>query len=416
MVNVFRTLFLAAIVAVAGVIPASAQITIDGGGGLFHVERAQTLGHLNFAVTGYYDNNNFGSHGLDVDETTITGSLTVGLGERFEVAISVPTVNLERTGNMLIDPVFPNVRFFKNGETSISGMTDGVARAKYNFFQSESSNLDISLQVLATIPTGDEAAGLGSGTADVGFGLMIDKGYTDILWSFNVGYVNADHTDIGLDPYFTWGAGLEYFPVHDLDLAIIAEIGGYAWSNLRAWRDDSVQTTFGARYYVGDWGSLTAGYSSWTVGSEANYLYTVGIAVGRGLGRPKVAIVDVDGPTGPEQPTMVIVLESIHYAFDSAVLTDVAKEALAENAKKLLENPSDSFTIEGNTCSIGTKGYNYQLGLRRAISAKKFLMEQGIEADRMMILSNGEEKPRFDNGTREGREQNRRVDFTIGVK
>ena len=57
------------------------------------------------------------------------------------------------------------------------------------------------------------------------------------------------------------------------------------------------------------------------------------------------------------------------------------------------ENPELKATIEGHCDERGTNEYNLALGDRRAQSAKTFLLNMGIPADRISTISYGEEKP-----------------------
>ena len=54
--------------------------------------------------------------------------------------------------------------------------------------------------------------------------------------------------------------------------------------------------------------------------------------------------------------------------------------------------------------------YNMQLSVRRAEAVKKYLVDQGIAADRIQVRGWGELKPVADNSTAEGRAENRRVE------
>ena len=402
---------------------AGAQVAVNGGSGLYTVEKAGTLGNMTFAVGGFYTYDNFGKHGLDVDETAITGSVTLGIGDTFEVSAFVKNSSYDRTGRMDIHTYFPYVRVLENGEETVEGLTDSMARAKWNFYSSSKHNIDMAVEALVTLPIGDVEKGLGTDDIAVGGMFLIDKNYEDVTWHLNLGYLNLDHPDLGLSPIATYGSGLEYFVTQNL--SVMGEVSGYAWTDLDPRRDDGLRTSWGARYYGGDWGSLTAGYAAWTAGQEPNQLFTVGATLlvgGKGRG-PKGddGFDDVDSDDGG--PThvvgdgdIVIVLDSVHFAFNKALLTGKAKGILRDNARELNDNPNAPFSIEGNTCSIGDDGYNYQLGLRRAIAVKKFLIGEGVEADRMMIISYGEARPKDSNDTRTGRSNNRRVDFVIEVQ
>ena len=105
----------------------------------------------------------------------------------------------------------------------------------------------------------------------------------------------------------------------------------------------------------------------------------------------------------------------------TGILFDVASDrirpesygVLKEIATVLKDNPSVKVKITGHTDSDGDDQQNLDLSRRRAAAVKKALStEFKIEADRMSTDGAGETKPAADNGTREGKFQNRRVEFT----
>ncbi len=69
--------------------------------------------------------------------------------------------------------------------------------------------------------------------------------------------------------------------------------------------------------------------------------------------------------------------------------------------------------IEGHTDSQGDDAFYQDLSQRRAGSVRRFLVEQGIAAERLEAVGYGETKPVDTNKTAAGRENNRRVEFTI---
>ncbi len=107
----------------------------------------------------------------------------------------------------------------------------------------------------------------------------------------------------------------------------------------------------------------------------------------------------------------VIVLKSVHFAFDSAELTREARVLLDRVVEGLRNQQSLRMAIAGHTDSLGTEAYNQALSLRRADSVRRFLVEQGIASDRLLSEGFGELRPIADNETEEGRASNRRVEF-----
>lgn len=123
-----------------------------------------------------------------------------------------------------------------------------------------------------------------------------------------------------------------------------------------------------------------------------------------------------DGTGGSEMPMAEDggPLKDINFAFDSSALSAGAQSTLRDNAKYLLDHPSDSVTVEGHCDERGTNEYNMALGERRAKSAQKFLTAQGVAASRSTTVSYGEEMP-LDPGHNEAAwAKNRRAHFRIG--
>lgn len=101
------------------------------------------------------------------------------------------------------------------------------------------------------------------------------------------------------------------------------------------------------------------------------------------------------------------------FAFDSATLTNAGKKALNPQAKYLKENAAVKAEVAGYTDSTGPEEYNLDLSQRRANTAKAYLVEQGVAADRLTAKGYGETSFVADNGTREGRAQNRRIELVF---
>ncbi len=75
--------------------------------------------------------------------------------------------------------------------------------------------------------------------------------------------------------------------------------------------------------------------------------------------------------------------------------------------------PEKTLTIIGHTDETGSKSHNKDLGLRRAKSARAFLVsDKGIENE-ITVKTMGEKKPLATNKTKAGRAKNRRVNFVI---
>ncbi|MFT6399089.1 MAG: outer membrane protein OmpA-like peptidoglycan-associated protein [Bradymonadia bacterium] len=72
-----------------------------------------------------------------------------------------------------------------------------------------------------------------------------------------------------------------------------------------------------------------------------------------------------------------------------------------------------SMRVEGHTDDRGDAEYNRDLSDRRAQAVLRYLVEAGVESRRLQAMGFGEEQPVADNETRDGQNQNRRVDFVV---
>jgi OOP family OmpA-OmpF porin len=122
--------------------------------------------------------------------------------------------------------------------------------------------------------------------------------------------------------------------------------------------------------------------------------------------------VNADGcvPTDTEQS---VILKGVTFKFDSAELTPNAKTILVNTVESLQQQPDLAVEIGGHTDHVGPADYNRELSQRRAESVLMFLVENGIDRDRLQAKGYGESRPAFTNETEAGRTRNRRVELSI---
>ncbi|MCK7500703.1 MAG: OmpA family protein [Comamonadaceae bacterium] len=103
------------------------------------------------------------------------------------------------------------------------------------------------------------------------------------------------------------------------------------------------------------------------------------------------------------------------FGFDSASLSPEAKGVLDAFVQRLVsENKGVYIEIQGHTDSTGTDEVNQALGQKRAEAVLMYLYKQHhIPLHRMSAVSLGSSMPIADNGTRDGRGQNRRVEILV---
>jgi OOP family OmpA-OmpF porin len=104
-------------------------------------------------------------------------------------------------------------------------------------------------------------------------------------------------------------------------------------------------------------------------------------------------------------------LKGLHFDTDKAELKPglgYFKE-LDLVADILIKNPNVKGEVHGHTDNVGSAEYNQNLSERRAESVKKYLVNKGIAAERMVVKGYGLTQPVASNDTKEGRAKNRRV-------
>ncbi len=137
---------------------------------------------------------------------------------------------------------------------------------------------------------------------------------------------------------------------------------------------------------------------------------------GEGLEKKEVKEFEVKEKTTPDAQEKAILGERIHFAFDSYDLTEESREILKKKAEILLKHPDIKVIIEGHCDERGTNEYNLALGERRARAAYEYLILLGVDADRMSIISYGEERPLDPRHNEEAWAKNRRDEFKIIIK
>ena len=111
---------------------------------------------------------------------------------------------------------------------------------------------------------------------------------------------------------------------------------------------------------------------------------------------------------------IVISLENIQFAPDSAVLRPEERLKLDKLAEILLRYPSRDILVGGHTALAGTAEGRMQLSLERAGSVAEYLLGKNVRTpERVVIRGYGAERPIADNRTLEGMDRNRRVEITI---
>jgi len=106
-------------------------------------------------------------------------------------------------------------------------------------------------------------------------------------------------------------------------------------------------------------------------------------------------------------------VREIHFDFDKADIKPDQVSVLQGNASWLKDHANVRFTIEGHCDERGSAEYNLGLGDKRANAAKEFLVSQGVQANRIMTVSYGKERPVCRDASEDCYTRNRRAAFTM---
>ena len=106
-------------------------------------------------------------------------------------------------------------------------------------------------------------------------------------------------------------------------------------------------------------------------------------------------------------------LKDIYFNYDKYDIRPEDLQVMKDNAGLLMKYPSVKIQIEGHCDERGTAEYNLALGERRAESAKKYLISQGVPANRLSTISYGKEMPVDPRHNEEAWAKNRRSHLVI---
>lgn len=165
-------------------------------------------------------------------------------------------------------------------------------------------------------------------------------------------------------------------------------------------------------------------------------LSTAAVIAGCGVptvfqGKTGIAIMgDAPAPPPPPPPpkeepkrvkltsNKIEITEKVFFEFDKAVIKSESHGLLDEVAQVMKDNPHvKKVRVDGHASlekdTPATRQYNKRLSGLRADAVKKYLISKGVDASRLESQGFGNEQPLATNDTDEGREKNRRVEFTI---
>jgi peptidoglycan-associated lipoprotein len=125
--------------------------------------------------------------------------------------------------------------------------------------------------------------------------------------------------------------------------------------------------------------------------------------------------------TGPRLSSSDILQQQsqdAYFDYDKSDIRSDARDALTRDAGLLKQifgqDPNFTVVVEGHCDERGSAEYNLALGDRRATTAKEFLVQLGVPADRLKTISYGKERPQCTEANEECWQKNRRAHLSPG--
>ena len=106
-------------------------------------------------------------------------------------------------------------------------------------------------------------------------------------------------------------------------------------------------------------------------------------------------------------------LRDVFFGYDSWTISEDGRQSLTRDAEWMKSNPSALIKVEGNCDERGTSAYNMVLGEKRAKAARNYLVELGVSANRLSVVSYGKERPSCNEHEESCYQQNRRGHLAV---
>lgn len=301
-------------------------------------------------------------------------------------------------------------------------MGDVRLEMKFRFLDIERYHVGVSLVPYMYFPTGRSSTFLGNGMWSPGGTLVVDGDIKNrVFLAFNAGYRNYSKTrydnrnaNAVLDDTINLGGGIN---VRITDSwAVLGEVwcesvaSAFFKNQLQNQAEFLVGGRFTPQEAANGLGVTLAGGRGITTGvGSPDFRVFLGINY-RHVHVPKIAPVAVEAMVEEK----IIITQKIHFEFNRSVIRPISYPILDDVASLLMRNPQITrVRVEGHTDWIGSDSYNQILSERRARSVRDYLVQKGIEPDRLEAVGYGEARPIADNNTTQGRARNRRTEFTV---
>ena len=115
----------------------------------------------------------------------------------------------------------------------------------------------------------------------------------------------------------------------------------------------------------------------------------------------------------PAREGKTMILENVHFATGEARLLEASFAELDQLTRYLTLNKKLVILLTGHTDNVGQAEDNQLLSEARAEAVKSYLVNKGVEGNRIRVIGKGESQPIVSNETSAGRQKNRRTEFTI---
>jgi len=106
-------------------------------------------------------------------------------------------------------------------------------------------------------------------------------------------------------------------------------------------------------------------------------------------------------------------LEGVNFELSRSTLTKASLPVLDEAVKVLQQYLTVRIEVSGHTDNTGRREINMRLSQARADAVKKYLVDHGVDEGRIVTRGAGPDEPIDSNATREGRANNRRIEFRV---
>ena len=106
-------------------------------------------------------------------------------------------------------------------------------------------------------------------------------------------------------------------------------------------------------------------------------------------------------------------LRDVFFGYDSWTISEDGRQALTRDTEWMKSNVSALVKVEGHCDERGTSAYNLVLGEKRAKTVRNYLVELGISANRLSVVSYGKERPSCNEHSESCYQQNRRGHLSL---